>query len=208
MLLSKRAKIDFSWLMLASFVFLLAFFVVDFVYIWVIVFMFLGVRFFAKSIAFLPVHLDFKADYWARMSLFLPAFAAVLALVLNFFVNWLESGTAQSRLAKDNYPVEAVNFMTRNNVGENIFNEYAWGGYIDWQAPHLKVFIDGRMAGWKKADGKYILADYLAILKGNCDLVERYQIKTALVESARTPICFGNFREVYKDEVAKVLVKE
>lgn len=206
MLLSKKNIIEFSWLLMASFVFLLAFFVVDFVYIWVIVFMFLGVRFFAKREEFLP-RLDL-GDKWVKFSLFLPVFLAVLALVLNFFLNWIESRNLELRFAKDAYPVGAVSFLTQNGLGENLFNEYAWGGYIDWYAPNLKVFIDGRMTGWRRWGGNYILSDYLAILKGDCELSEGYQIKTVLVKSTNTPVCFSDFVQVYKDEIAQVLIKE
>lgn|GEM_PF-1462827 len=44
------------------------------------------------------------------------------------------------------YPVRAVSFMKRNNIKGKIFNEYTWGGYLDWELPQSMIFIDGRTA--------------------------------------------------------------
>jgi hypothetical protein len=43
-------------------------------------------------------------------------------------------------------PAAAVGFI-RNNpqaVTGEMFNDYAWGGYLLWAMPERKVFIDGR----------------------------------------------------------------
>ena len=107
----------------------------------------------------------------------------------------------------DQYPVQAVEFLKKNKLTDGAFNSYGWGGYIDWQAPEIKVFIDGRMTGWRKADGGYILSDAIAIQSGDCDLAKRYDIRLVLMKTDFKNDCFWDFSEVYKDQVAKILVK-
>lgn len=194
-------KIPMPLVLGSAFLFTLPFLASVFAFYWVAIFIFVSSR-------YLNVPIVIKGDFWAKLPLFFSVMVAFLVLFLNFVASFLESGVLERKLGFGSYPFEAVEFMHKNNLVDNLFNEYAWGGFIDWNLPEAKVFIDGRMAGWRMADGRSILADYLAILKGDCELVERYQIKTALVESGKTPVCFGDFREVYKDEVAQVLVKE
>ena len=194
---SKINKIKPAWLIISSFLFAFVFFVVDFVYLWVAMFIFLGTRHFR-------INLDLKSDLLTKISLFFPLTAVILAFFLVFVVNFLESWTLNERLRKDRYPVDAVKFLTENNLDGNLFNDYAWGGYINWQAPQIKVFIDGRFAGWVKSDGSSFLADYLAILKGQCSVFEKYEIKTVLVSKNFNVSCLGNFKKIYEDDSARI----
>jgi len=129
------------------------------------------------------------------------------AIFLSFVASTLESWQLTDRLRIDNYPVEAVNYLKEEHISGRLFNDYGWGGYIIWQAPEIKVFIDGRMTGWRKDDGSYILADYVAIAQGSCDIVLEYQIETVLITKNLEVSCFANWHKVYEDQVAKVLVK-
>ncbi len=66
------------------------------------------------------------------------------------------------------FPVSATEFLGKqigNNVDEKIFNEYSWGGYVLWNLPQHKVFLDGRSAAtWKDDNGKLMLKKQLEIL--------------------------------------------
>jgi len=42
------------------------------------------------------------------------------------------------------YPVQAVNYLREKNFSGNIFNSWQDGGYILWNLPGAKTFIDGR----------------------------------------------------------------
>lgn len=46
----------------------------------------------------------------------------------------------------------------------NIFNSYDIGGFLIWQVPDQKVYIDGRMPSWEYPGGKY-MTDYLRVYK-------------------------------------------
>jgi len=52
------------------------------------------------------------------------------------------------------YPANAVTFLKEHPSAGNVFAEYNWGGYLIWQYPEKKVFIDGRMPSWKQASTK------------------------------------------------------
>ncbi|MBA4398606.1 MAG: hypothetical protein C0396_01835 [Anaerolinea sp.] len=42
------------------------------------------------------------------------------------------------------YPIAAVDYLEKYAKPGNIFNDYGWGGYLDWRLREFKVFIDGR----------------------------------------------------------------
>ena len=151
--------------------------------------------------------LDLESDIWVRAPILISSLAFFSAIFLSFVASTLESWQLTDRLRIDNYPVEAVNYLKEEHISGRLFNDYGWGGYIIWQAPEIKVFIDGRMTGWRKDDGSYILADYVAIAQGNCDIVLEYQIETVLITKNLEVSCFANWQKVYEDQVAKVLVK-
>lgn len=49
---------------------------------------------------------------------------------------------------QNTYPNGAVEYLKTHPIEGNIFNEYNWGGFLIWQYPEKKVYIDGRMANW------------------------------------------------------------
>jgi hypothetical protein len=56
-----------------------------------------------------------------------------------------------------NFPIGAVRYLHENTKPGNLWNEYNWGGYLIWQYPERKVYIDGRMASWKLRDRRIFL---------------------------------------------------
>lgn len=50
------------------------------------------------------------------------------------------------------YPKQAVNFLINNPSKGEVFSIYNWGGYLIWELPSKKVFIDGRMPSWKQKE--------------------------------------------------------
>ncbi len=51
-------------------------------------------------------------------------------------------------------PCQAVEFLKTQRESlpagrqGNIFNRYEWGGFLIWQLPEYKIFVDGRMPAW------------------------------------------------------------
>ena len=50
------------------------------------------------------------------------------------------SETQLQQKVDEGYPKAALEFMQRQNVNGRIFNEYAWGGYMEWNAPGIEDF--------------------------------------------------------------------
>ena len=42
------------------------------------------------------------------------------------------------------FPKNALQFMQEHRLDGKTFNQYAWGGYMEWNTPQIKPFIDGR----------------------------------------------------------------
>ncbi len=79
------------------------------------------------------------------------------------------------------YPVGAVDHLKEQQYSGTIFNTYAWGGYLDWELPQAKVFVDGRTDLF----GDEILEDYLTMFyaeEGWEAVMTKWQIQTVLVE--------------------------
>lgn len=117
-------------------------------------------------------------------------------------------------LAKEgDYPYGAVEYL-KKNPQERIFNEYGWGGYLIWQLPQNKTFIDGRMPGWRTKD-KDILEDYGNIIdlkKDGPRLLKTWQIKTVLVSPDYPLVQFlkisPEWEKRYEDETAVIYTRK
>jgi hypothetical protein len=93
-------------------------------------------------------------------------------------------------LATTQYPAGAVNFLNQRAAQGNaivLFNYYGWGGYLIWNAPEVKVFIDGRMPHWIANDGTSAMTDYAGILLSPTNtstqeaLIKKWGINTILL---------------------------
>lgn len=72
------------------------------------------------------------------------AIAALISASL-FVVGYSEVKPLDFSIAKfKTTPVAAVNFIERNKIRGNMFNDYGYGGYITWRLYPLKNFIDTR----------------------------------------------------------------
>ncbi len=143
---------------------------------------------------------------------------AVFALVVGPLAQLPKAGLEGKALAEvGDYPYEAVEFL-KDNPQEglpagrqgNIFNDYVWGGYLVWQLPSVKTFIDGRMPAWKEGD-EYVFEDYLTVTQlkpGWEEVLQEYQISyflirrdSALSQALRVHPGWG---VVYEDELAVI----
>ncbi len=110
-----------------------------------------------------------------------------------------------------NHPVNAVRFLNAHPLQGNMFNNYSWGGYLIYALdPPQKVFIDGRADMY----GEKIFGDYREIVgieKGIEELLEQYQVNWILFPEdaplVRYLMATGNWREIYRDEEASVLLR-
>ncbi len=94
------------------------------------------------------------------------------------------SGITHSR-----YPKAAVDFVLKNEVAPNMFNDFNSGAYLIGRAyPQRKVFIDGRTELY----GQEFFERYLKALNGDGsafeEIVKKYNIGAALLNMTSTPM--------------------
>lgn len=73
------------------------------------------------------------------------------------------------------FPCGATDFLKRNErkYGDiNLYNYYAWGGYLNWVIPERKIFIDGRLPQVKFA-GHSFLEEYYDFFRKDSDLPKK-----------------------------------
>lgn len=61
------------------------------------------------------------------------------------------------------YPCQAIKNYPQ--LSGNVFSMYEWGGFLIWQKPNIKVFVDGRMPAWKDENGKSPYQVFLEIIQ-------------------------------------------
>jgi len=91
---------------------------------------------------------------------------------------------------------------------------YEWGGFLIWQKPAVKVFVDGRMPAWRDKNGKSPYQVYLEIIQAQPGWNEKLRsLKTnyllinsgtfldlLLAKEAKK----YNWQEVYRDKTAVI----
>ncbi|HMS92796.1 MAG TPA: hypothetical protein PKD28_00260 [Candidatus Saccharibacteria bacterium] len=109
--------------------------------------------------------------------------AGVILVCVSLLAPVAESASGNS--LSITYPERAVQYLTERPCNGNLFNSYNFGGYLIWQLPNHKVYIDGRMPSWEHGDGTY-MKDYLRILDDESYRTvqfSQYDIGCVLVEN-------------------------
>lgn len=133
----------------------------------------------------------------------------VLAVVLGYtFYSLPAQGTVDQKADREEFPVQAVEFMRRKGLTGTVLNNYDWGGYLIWtRYPDNKAFIDGRTDIYEDR----VLPDYSKIVKLQPDgylLLKRYNPDYILL-TVDAPLNLllaakGDWQLIYEDAVAKL----
>ena len=86
-------------------------------------------------------------------------------------------------------PQRVVASLQQTPCSGNIFNHYDIGGYLIWQYPQQKVYIDGRMPSWQLGSTKY-MANYQRILTDDTfrnQQFSTYTIRCAILKTDSPP---------------------
>lgn len=137
----------------------------------------------------------------------------ILGCVLIAFFQWYEVRNIPF-WSGEGFPHKAAVAVKNLQLGKNVFNDYAWGGYIGYHLPQYNIFIDGRMSSWKRSEG-YLLEDQITIetLKPGFERVlARYNPDWFFIQS-QIPLAQWlktnpGYKTVYEDEVAIVIVRQ
>ena len=107
-------------------------------------------------------------------------------------------------------PYNSVVFVKKQKLQGRMFNAYAWGGYLIWQLPEYKTFIDGRMPSWREND-KSVFEDYIDITsdpKKYEKLFNSYNISWVLDKPDSRLVKFlktKKWKVLYEDKVSIIL---
>ncbi|MBN1162805.1 hypothetical protein JXA34_03645 [Patescibacteria group bacterium] len=110
------------------------------------------------------------------------------------------------------YPFNAVNTIKNDSSSRfkgNMLNSYNWGGYLIWQLPEHKTFIDGRLPAWCKGNKPELILEYRAASKDFeklKSLIQEYNISWILLdtESQMGELLLdheSNFEIIEKDDI-------
>lgn len=138
---------------------------------------------------------------------------AALGVILFFALHWYDTPKTLF-LEGATFPYDAVKAVRQIKPQGNMFNEYGWGGYLDYHLPEYPVFIDGRMSSWKRGQN-FLLEDHTTIemLKPGFEKVHMqynpdwfFLRPTApLVQWLKTN---QSYKVLYEDKVAIVIAKK
>jgi len=107
------------------------------------------------------------------------------------------------------YPVQAVEWILENKPKGNIFNSYNWGGFLIFNLPEYKVFIDGRADLY----GNELIATWWNIVndrQNSLESLDKYNINLILLEPDRPIVerlIEQNWTLSYQDGVSVILTR-
>jgi len=97
------------------------------------------------------------ASIIVTLSIFL--FIIQLPSTISFDSSW----NNYCNLGLSKYPCQAIKNYPK--LSGNVYAMYEWGGFLIWQKPTIKVFIDGRMPAWKDENGQSPYQVFLDIIQ-------------------------------------------
>lgn len=134
--------------------------------------------------------------------------ASIMAAVIGAMVFFFPSATNLQHRVEERFPLAAVDFMRKQHITGRIFNLYGWGGYIEWNAPELKLFVDGR-ADVFVYNG--IFDETVKAMSGDdsFEILDKYRIDYVLFQPNQ-PLTYllghsPGWRVIYKDDVAVLI---
>jgi hypothetical protein len=139
----------------------------------------------ASCLRWVPVLKSHAAG--AVVGLAMMAGAALYALGTEHLEHVWQSGRAPDvYFERTEYPIEAVRWIRRHReeLGTRLYNDYGYGGFLLWQLPGQRIFIDGRMPAWRIKDRR-IFQDYVALNRDDSPqltVLDRYGVDWALIQ--------------------------
>lgn len=147
--------------------------------------------------------------------------ASVILLATLAITVWLKNPTSTlQNMSWDIYckkymlcSPKAVEYIRKNNLKDNLYTFYTWGGWMIWNYPDVKPTIDGRMHLWKDKNGYSAFEHYYPYEQDWYDIdSSKYDV---VLMGAYKPVYKrllelveeGRWKLVYKDENAGVFVR-
>lgn len=116
------------------------------------------------------------------------------------------------------FPCKAVAFLQEEKVTGNFYNTYEWGGFLEWQLPKAKFFVDGRMPAWPTPSGKSPYTIYLETLQtqpGWQETLKKHKISYLFIQNGNAlDLRLKNdpgqypWKEIYRDGKGVIYEKQ
>ena len=112
---------------------------------------------------------------------------------------------------KKSFPFQAVTFLKSVPHPSNgrIFNSYNWGGYLIWEMPDQKVYVDGRTDLF----GDEVLGDWLNVIQAGDsweNMLRKWEVTRVIIEPDR-PLAkvlpYAGWTAMYQDGMAVIFGK-
>ncbi len=146
----------------------------------------------------------------------------IVGMVSYFIISnliWLtkDAGNLTIISALKGYPLQAVQWAKAHpdQLGSHMYNPYDWGGFLVWQFPEQKVFIDGRMSCWRIGN-RFVFRDSMSIMFAGAGALQgmqdRYGVDWVLTHS-NLPLAQAlsnqpDWQLIYSDPIAVIYRKK
>lgn len=131
--------------------------------------------------------------------------AGITAAIVGSLILFFPSAAELQQQVSEQYPIAALDFMRQHHLEGRIFNNYGWGGYMEWSTPQLKPFIDGRadIFIYNKSFDDYVHA---TMIEKSLEVLDKYRVEYALLEPSQ-PLSYllqhsPAWKPIYSDRVA------
>lgn len=134
----------------------------------------------------------------------------IIAIITAIKIVYLSNPFVLQDYEEKNFPFQAVrNIDPDEYMNRNLLNSYAWGGYISWYQPAIKVYVDGRTDLF----GDDIILDWITMVNADSgweNLFNNYQIEWVILENDRPIIKelrINQWELVYQDNLSIIMKK-
>ena len=134
--------------------------------------------------------------------------AVILAVLAGCLVYSFPTQAELEQQLRSRFPAAALDYMQREHITGRVLNEDWWGGYMEWNLPAVKPFIDSRtdIFVYNGAFDDYISAFRI---RQPFDVLDKYHFDYALLEP-NEPLVYvlkrsGNWQVIYSDKIAVLL---
>jgi len=152
---------------------------------------------------FLEIQKQIHENFWTTL------FA--VGFIMTIIAGFLSRGESRNQFNPKVFPVDAVKWLQANPQKGNMFNEFNWGGYLEFQlAPDQKVFLDSQTDFY----GEALTRDYNQIINAQNDWetkLKKYDIDWVIVPGdaplAQALEVEYHWRILYQDDTSVILRK-
>jgi hypothetical protein len=123
--------------------------------------------------------LDFFPPYRPELETPIVNAVVVCGMFASMIYFWPTARQLQQSVDQD-YPAGAVQYLKAHPTQGRMLNAYLWGGYLGWNDPGLKVFIDSRVDIFEYEGVFKDYLDVLGVRRAN-EILDKYSIQYLLL---------------------------